>query len=72
MTGGKGADTFMASGGDDLLSDYNKGEGDAVDISNLLADADQGTIWWWENRPRGMARLSILDDGGSELGSVYL
>jgi T1SS-143 domain-containing protein len=68
LTGGKGADTFLASGGDDLITDYNKGEGDAVDISNLLTDATRDNLE--VGSEGGVAKLTILDGGGSELGSV--
>ena len=45
LTGGAGADTFIidpsafAKGAVDIITDYNKGEGDVIDLSKLLKSA---------------------------------
>ncbi len=69
LTGGRGIDTFKASAGNDVVTDYNKGEGDVVDISNLLADADRDHRLSVD-ADNGHARLTIQNDAGGALGSI--
>lgn len=42
LTGGAGADTFVFTthGGIDTITDFHKGEGDRLDLSNLIKDYD--------------------------------
>ncbi|WP_347881046.1 Ig-like domain-containing protein [Pseudomonas sp. LA21] len=47
LTGGAGADTFIWKAGDtgnDTITDFKAGEGDRIDISDLLPDAAQNDI----------------------------
>ncbi len=71
LTGGTGADTFKASGGNEHITDYNKAEGDVVDLSELLSGATRSNLSV-EASDDGLnhAKLTIQDSGGAELGSV--
>ena len=50
MTGGAGADTFVISADtlgsiNDIITDFNPGEGDQIDLSALLKGLQSAPIW---------------------------
>jgi uncharacterized protein YegL len=70
LTGGTGADTFMLSnGGHDTITDYDKSQGDKVDISNVLNE-DAGDYLNVVDDGSGHAKLEILNSSGVEKASV--
>jgi len=72
MTGGAGADTFKVGEGNDTILDYNKDQGDLIDISNLVDIATQRANLDVTANGAGKAVLHIYADAGhtSEIGSV--
>ncbi len=71
LTGGADADTFKASVGNDTIMDYNQGDGDLVDISELfdgVAPTDTDTLG--VSNDGGYAKLSIFNQDGAERGSI--
>jgi T1SS-143 domain-containing protein len=68
LTGGTGADTFKVGQGDDRISDYSQADGDVVDISHVITDA--GDHLAVSENTDGTAKLSVLDTGDVEKGSV--
>ena len=72
LTGGTGADTFKVGQGDDHITDYKIAEGDKVDISSVLNEADETAarahLAVVDNG--GKAELDIFNDAHAKIGSV--
>ncbi|MFH1215064.1 MAG: DUF4114 domain-containing protein, partial [Pseudomonadota bacterium] len=77
MVGTSGADTFVVSGGDDIIQNFSLSEGDVVDISNII-DTENGYTPIFSKNPDGSVKLTIYDgentdptsDDATEKGSV--
>ena len=68
LIGKGGADTFKVGVGNDTITDYNKGEGDRVDISDII-NGDLTRLDVADNN--GRAQLVIYDEGNTTpIGSV--
>ena len=66
FTGGAGADTFVTGGGHDHIVDYSQSQGDKVDITSVLNQADDTvakTYMGFHNDGDGKAVLEIYDSG---------
>jgi VCBS repeat-containing protein len=69
LTGGDDADTFEPGVGNDTITDYDKGEGDLVDISDLF-DEGAGDYLAVSENADGSARLTVFSGNDAEKGSV--
>ncbi|WEJ73465.1 retention module-containing protein [Pseudomonas sp. PSE14] len=72
LTGGAGADTFIWKAGDignDTITDFNAGEGDRIDISDLLPDAAQNDILSYLKVDTSTSTLQVSTTGQVNSGA---
>ena len=72
LTGGAGADVFKVGNGHDTITDYNRADGDTVDISDVLDTAADDVSRLDLANNGGKAQLAIYDNANHDnmIGSV--
>ncbi|WP_178119496.1 retention module-containing protein [Pseudomonas sp. SCB32] len=72
LTGGAGADTFIWKAGDignDIITDFKAGEGDRIDISDLLPDAAHNDILSYLKVDTATSTLQVSTTGQVNSGA---
>ncbi|NHN78734.1 calcium-binding protein, partial [Azotobacter chroococcum] len=73
LTGGDGADTFVWRAGDtgnDVVTDFDPGEGDTLDLSDLLQGAGESNILEFLQLDQGTSTLRISTTGEFDTGGT--